>query len=103
MVLNVAAEDRPEGMSMRINTVRSLEEEAAKKQFKLNIFVRDDTPLDSIAQHIGKRGEGQVSLIVLNAEQKREVEIGISGKRLISPAIAGAIKGISGVVDVELI
>ncbi len=103
VVLNVAAEDRPEGMSMRINTVRSLEEEAAKKQFKLNIFVRDDAPLDSIAQHIGKRGEGQVSLIVLNAEQKREVEIGISGKRLISPAIAGAIKGISGVVDVELI
>ena len=65
--------------------------------------MRDEKPLQSISHQIGKRGEGQVSLIVINAEEKQEVEIGIPGKRLISPAIAGAIKGIPGVVDVELI
>ena len=103
IVLNVAAEDKPEGISLRINSVKNLATEAARKQFRLNIFVRDDKPLQSISQQIGKRGEGQVSLIVLNPEEKQEVEIGIPGKRLISPAIAGAIKGIPGVVDVELI
>lgn len=103
IVLNVAAEDKPEGISLRINTVKNLEAEAARKQFRLNIFVRDEKPLESISQQIGKRGEGQVSLIVINPEEKQEVEIGIPGKRLISPAIAGAIKGIPGVVDVELI
>ncbi|MEP0940110.1 MAG: DNA polymerase III subunit alpha [Rhizobiaceae bacterium] len=103
IVLNVAAEDKPEGISLRINSVKNLEAEAARKQFRLNIFVRDEKPLQSISQQIGKRGEGQVSLIVLNPDEKQEVEIGIPGKRLISPAIAGAIKGIPGVVDVELI
>ncbi len=103
IVLNVAAEDKPEGISLRINSVKSLEAEAARKQFQLNIFVRDERPLESISKQFGKRGEGQVSLIVLNQEEKQEVEIGIPGKRLISPAIAGAIKGIPGVVDVELI
>ena len=102
-MLNVAAEDKPEGISLRINSVKSLEEEAAKKQFRLNIFVRDESPLGSIASRIDKRGEGQVSLIVLDNDHKREIEIGVPGKRLISPAIAGAIKGIPGVVDVELI
>ncbi|MGI9366867.1 MAG: DNA polymerase III subunit alpha [Rhizobiaceae bacterium] len=103
IVLNVAAEDKPEGISLRINTVKSLEQEAARKQFQLNIFVRDETPLAHISSQLDKRGEGQVSLIVLNSVEKREVEIGIPGKRLISPAIAGAIKAINGVVDVELI
>ena len=90
-------------MSVIGNTTLSFSEEQAMLLDVARGFVRDQAPLDSIAQHIGKRGEGQVSLIVLNGEEKREVEIGISGKRLISPAIAGAIKGISGVVDVELI
>ncbi|MEP1208329.1 MAG: DNA polymerase III subunit alpha [Rhizobiaceae bacterium] len=103
IVLNVAAEDKPEGISLRINSVKSLEAEAARKQFQLNIFVRDERALESISKQISKRGEGQVSLIVLNQEEKQEVEIGIPGKRLISPAVAGAIKGIPGVVDVELI
>jgi len=103
IVLNVAAEDKPEGISLRINSVRSLESEAAKKQFRLNIFLRDEKPLDGISRQIGKPGEGLVSLIVLNGTEKREVEIGVPGKRLISPAIAAAIKGIPGVVDVELI
>ena len=48
--------------------------------------MRDEKPLESISQQIGKRGEGQVSLIVINPEEKQEVEIGIPGKRLISPA-----------------
>ncbi len=103
IVLNVAAEDKPEGVSLRINSVKSLEEEAAKKQFRLNIFVRDGSALSHISTQIGKRGEGQVSLIVLNSEPIREVEIEIPGKRMISPAIAGAIKAIPGVIDVELI
>ena len=65
--------------------------------------MRDGKPLESISRQIQKRGEGNVSLIVLNQEERQEVEIGIPGKRLISPAVAGAIKGIPGVVDVELI
>jgi DNA polymerase-3 subunit alpha len=80
-----------------------LESEAIKVQRQLYVFIRDEKPLKSIAERIGKRGEGSVSVIVLHEQGEREVEIGVPGKRLISPQIAGAIKAIPGVVDVELV
>jgi len=103
VVLNVEAENKPEGISLRINSVKSLESQASKIQRQLYVFVRDEKPLSGIAERINKPGEGSVSLIVLHAEGKREVEIGLPGKHLVSPQIAGAIKAIPGVVDVELI
>ncbi|MEM8750792.1 MAG: DNA polymerase III subunit alpha, partial [Pseudomonadota bacterium] len=103
IVLNVAAEDKPEGISLRINSVKSLEAEASKVQRQLYVFIRDDKPLASISERISSRGEGSVSLIVLHGKGEREVEIDVPGKRLISPQIAGAIKAIPGVVDVELV
>ncbi|MEE9314218.1 MAG: DNA polymerase III subunit alpha [Rhizobiaceae bacterium] len=103
IVLNVAAENKPEGISLRINSVKSLESEAIKVQRQLYVFIRDEKPLKSIAERIGKRGEGSVSVIILHDQGEREVEIEVPGKRLISPQIAGAIKAIPGVVDVELV
>ncbi len=103
VVLNVVGEDKPEGASLRVNSIKSLESEAAKVERQLYVFVRDEKPLANIGERIGKRGEGNVSLIVLHGQGEREVEIRIPGKRLISPQIAGAIKAIDGVVDVELV
>ena len=103
VVLTVDAENRPEGVSARINNVKSLEEEAGRVERHLNIFLRDEQPLASIPDLVSKRGEGSISLIVLQGQGEREVEIGLSGKRLVSPQIASAIKGVPGVVDVELV
>ncbi|MEM1039483.1 MAG: DNA polymerase III subunit alpha [Pseudomonadota bacterium] len=103
VILTVAAEDRPEGVSLRINGVKALEAEAAKVERQLYIFLRDDKPLRGIQERVRDRGEGNVSLIVLQDDGEREVEISLPGKRLISPQIAGAIKAIQGVVDVQLV
>ncbi len=103
VVLNVAAEDKPEGISLRINSVKSLEVEASKVQRQLYIFLRDEAPLASLPSLISKRGEASVSLIVMQGQGEREIEIGLPGKRMVSPQVAGAIKSIPGVVDVELV
>ncbi len=103
VVINAAAEDKPEGISLRINSVRSLELEASKVERQLYVFLRDEKPLASISERVNKRGEGRVNLIVLQGQGESEVEIEVPGKRLISPQIAGAIKAIPGVVDVELV
>ncbi|MEL6920158.1 MAG: DNA polymerase III subunit alpha, partial [Pseudomonadota bacterium] len=103
VILDVAAEDRPEGVSLRINGVKALEAEAAKVERQLFIFLRDPEPIEGIRARVGQRGEGKVSLIVLDGDGDREVEVGLPGKRLISPQIAGAIKAIPGVVDVHLV
>ena len=103
VVITVAAEDRPEGVSLRIQTVNALEEEAARVQKTLRIFLRDAKPLAAFAPVLTQRGEGQVSLILIQDDGKREVEIELKDRYRITPQIAGAIKAVPGVVDVELV
>lgn len=103
VVITVAAEDRPEGISLRIQTVSALEEEAARVQKTLRIFMRDAKPLASFSALLTQRGEGQVSLILIQDDGKREVEIELKDRFRITPQIAGAIKSVAGVVDVEMI
>ncbi|MCC0031709.1 MAG: DNA polymerase III subunit alpha [Brucellaceae bacterium] len=104
VVITVAAENRPEGVNLRINSVQSLEKEAAKSSHSaMRVFVRDAAPLDSIAAHLGARGEGQVSLIVIKPEGAGEVEVSLPGSFALPHKLPNAIKAIPGVVDVELV
>lgn len=103
VVLTVGAENRPEGISLRIQTVQSLENEASRLQKTMRIFLRSSEALSHLSPHLTSGGEGEVSLIMIQHEGQREVEIALSKRYRISPQIAGAIKAISGVVDVELV
>lgn len=103
VILLVGAEDRPEGISVRIQTVSALEEKAGRIQKQMRVFLRDDKALSNLTSLIGKQGEGAVSLVVLQGQGEREVEIELPGRRLVSPQIAGAVKSLPGVVDVELV
>jgi DNA polymerase III subunit alpha len=84
----------------------------------LRIFVRDTRPLDSIARRLqmpeaGQSGsarsqqakpaagaDGDVSLVMM-LDLETEVEMKLPGRFKVSPQIAGAIKAVSGVVDVQ--
>jgi DNA polymerase-3 subunit alpha len=103
VVITVAAEDRPEGINLRINGVQSLEEEASRVQTALRIFVRDAAPLGTLAGQLGTKGEGQVSIIVLKDDAQGEVEIELPNRYRISPQIASAMRAVPGVVEVELV
>ncbi|EFL90229.1 DNA polymerase III subunit alpha [Ahrensia sp. R2A130] len=103
LILNVVGEDRPEGVSLRVMMIRGIEDEAARTQYLLNIFLRDASPLPSIASQLGKQGEGIVKLVVIDFDGGREVEVELPGKRLVSPQIANALKAIDGVVHAELV
>jgi DNA polymerase III subunit alpha len=103
VVITVAAEDRPEGVSLRIQTVSLLEQEAASIQKTLRIFLRDARPLASLEPVLTQRGDGHVSLILIQDDGKREVEIELKDRYRITLKTAGAIKAIPGVVDVELL
>jgi hypothetical protein len=100
-----------------------LDDAAAKTQKGLRIFVRDTKPLDSIARRLNMpepapangaaRGpqakpspapsggaDGDVSLVIM-LDLETEVEMKLPGRFKVSPQIAGAIKAVSGVVDVQ--
>jgi len=103
VVLTVAAEDRPEGVSLRVQTVQSLEDEASRVQKELRIYVRDAGPISTLAGQLGTRGDGQVSFIVLKGELRGEVEIALPDRYRISPQVASALRSVPGVVEVELV
>ena len=72
LVITVAAEDRPEGINLRIQTVQSLEDEAGQVQKALRIYLRDA----GAGRHAGDaafdaRGDGQVCFIVIKEDGRR--------------------------------
>jgi DNA polymerase-3 subunit alpha len=103
VVITVSAEDRPEGINLRIQTVQSLEDEASRIQKALRIFVRDAAPLGTLANQLSVKGEGQVSLVLIKEAGLGEVEIELPNRYRISPQVASAMRAVPGVVEVELV
>jgi DNA polymerase III subunit alpha len=90
-----------EDVRARITHVEALAEAAARNQKGLRVFLRDETPLPSIAERLRAKGEGEVSLVVMLGKAEGEVEIKLPGKFAVSAAIAGSLKAVEGVVAVE--
>ena len=107
VILQVGADMRPEGVNIRINSVNSLEEQASRVAKDLRIFLRDPNPIDNVAPILEPAsrgsGEGRVSFIVIQDQGASEVEIELKDRFRLSPEIAGAIKGVPGVVEVEMV
>jgi DNA polymerase-3 subunit alpha len=103
VVVTVAAENRPEGVNLRVQTMHSLEDEASRIQKQLRIFLRDPSPLAALTGQLTQRGEGQISFVVIREGGRGEIEIELPDRYRLSPQIASAMKAVSGVVDVELV
>jgi len=118
--LQLGAELQGEDVRARVLHAEPLDDAAAKTQKGLRIFVRDTKPLESIAKRLempqlgpqsGPAGgppakpapagaDGDVSLVMM-LDLETEVEMKLPGRFKVSPQIAGAIKAVSGVVDVQ--
>ncbi len=118
VLLQLGAELQGEDVRARVLHAEPLDDAAAKTQKGLRIFVRDTRPLNSIARRLqmpeaGQGGsarsqqakpaagaDGDVSLVMM-LDLETEVELKLPGRFKVSPQIAGAIKAVSGVVDVQ--
>nr|WP_319485183.1 DNA polymerase III subunit alpha [uncultured Cohaesibacter sp.] len=100
VILEVGADERPEGVSVRINNVRPLESDGMQKVMR--VFVNDPKPLSSLQRQLDDRGDGEVSVIVMLDEGQCEVEMRLKGKYYVSPEVGRALKAIPGIVDVEV-
>jgi DNA polymerase-3 subunit alpha len=122
VLLQLGAELQGEDVRARILHAEPLDDAAAKTQKGLRIFVRDDKPLESIAKRLEGHqtstaspsngiptvrsvplqsgGDGEVTLIMM-LDLQTEVELKLPGRFRVSPQIAGALKAVTGVVDVQ--
>ena len=102
VVVLVNAEDRPEGISLRIQSVESLDKVMAGLK-QIRVFVRDPAPLQSVQKQLGSKGEGEASLVLMLDSGEREVEMRLPGRYAVTPQIASALRAVKGVVQVELV
>ncbi|MBR0894928.1 DNA polymerase III subunit alpha [Bradyrhizobium tropiciagri] len=127
VLLQLGAELQGEDVRARVLHAEPLDHAAAKTQKGLRIFVRDTKPLDSIARRLNMpdaapapgaaakplaakpapaaappagAADGDVSLVMM-LDLETEVEMKLPGRYKVSPQIAGAIKAVAGVVDVQ--
>ncbi len=101
LVLIVAAEEREEGVSVRIQSVEPLDEAARRIKRSLRVFLRDAAPLDALARNLPAGGDGEVSVVLMLGEGQREVEVRLPGRYKVSPPLAGALRTVPGIVEVE--
>jgi DNA polymerase-3 subunit alpha len=100
VLLTLSAELQGDEVRARIQMVEPLDEAAAKMQKALRVFVRSETPLESVAKRLDAKGDGEVSMVLM-LDAGTEVEVKLPGRYKVSPQVAGAIKAIPGVVEVQ--
>ncbi len=88
-------------LRLRIQGVERLDTALSRVQQGVRIFLRDPEPVPGVAARLQKRGEGEVSLIVLTDAGQSEVEIRLPGRFDLSGAVVGSIKAVPGVVSVQ--
>jgi DNA polymerase-3 subunit alpha len=107
VLLFLSAEVQGDDVRARIQSVEPLDAAAANLHQSLRVFLRDDKPIEAVAKRLEPapsraqaNGDGEVSVVVM-LERGTEVEVKLPGRFKVSPQIAGAIKAVPGVVQVE--
>jgi DNA polymerase III subunit alpha len=100
VLLLLTAEAQGDDVRARIQSVEPLDQAAAKMQKGMRVFLRDEAPIEGLIRRLEAKGDGEVSVVLL-LEGGSEVEVRLPGRFKVSPQIAGAIKAVPGVVEVQ--
>jgi DNA polymerase-3 subunit alpha len=102
VVVLVSAEDRPEGINVRIQSVESLDSVMAGLK-QIRVFMNDASTIAGVEKQLAQKGDGEASLVLVLDEGRREVEVRLPGRRAVTPQAASALRAMKGVVQVELV
>jgi DNA polymerase-3 subunit alpha len=102
VVVLVSAEERPEGINVRIQSLESLDAVMAGLK-QIRVFIEDVASVPAIEKHLAEKGDGEASLVLLLDEGRREVEVRLPGRRPVTPQVASVLRSLKGVKAVELV
>jgi DNA polymerase-3 subunit alpha len=100
VVLIIQAAVEGDDVRARIQSAEPLDQAAAKHQRGMRIFLNDDRPMPAVLERL-TRGEGEVSIVAM-LDGEREVELKLPGRYNASPHIAGALRTVPGILQVEM-
>ncbi|MDB5621784.1 MAG: polymerase subunit alpha [Devosia sp.] len=102
VILQVGADERADGVSLRLLSAEAIEGVADKVDRRLTVFAADAKCLGPISAQLKRGGEGAVNFVVIRNGGEREYEIELPGQYRLTAEIAGGIKALDGVTDVRL-
>ncbi|AKR55532.1 DNA polymerase III alpha subunit [Devosia sp. H5989] len=102
LILEVEADERPDGISLRLIKAESIDGATEKLGRQLTVFPESEKCLPAIRAQLKPGGEGAVTLIVSRDGGAREYEIKLPGSFKLTAEVAGGIKALAGVTDVRL-
>jgi DNA polymerase-3 subunit alpha len=105
VLMFLSAQVEGDEVRARIQSAEPLDAAASNLAKGLRVFLRDPAPIEGLAKRLepaprANNGDGEVSVVLLLG-QGTEVEVKLPGRFKVSPQIAGAIKAVPGVVQVE--
>jgi len=102
LLVSVDVRLEPDNIRLTAQQIQPLDQAAAQTSIGLKVYLSDVATLPSLRQIMDRCGKGRGRLhLVLELDRGRECELTVAGGWTISPATRGAIKAISGVVDVQ--
>ncbi len=101
VILAVEADERPDGIGLRLISAEPIEKAAERVGKELRIFVEAPSCLGPIHSQLKPGGEGHV-IFVIPRGATRDYEVDVPGRFRLTAELAGAVKAMSGVVDVRL-
>jgi DNA polymerase-3 subunit alpha len=108
LLLFLTAEAQGDDVRARIQSAEPLDAAAEKVQRGLRVFLRSADPLEAVNKRLEQvpsrtsKVDGEVNMVLMLAGGA-EVEVRLPGRFKVSPQIAGAIKAVPGVVQVEAV
>ena len=100
VLLSVTAQERDEGLSVRINNVEPLTK-LTQGSSSLKVFLSSPGAIASIDRLTRDKGSCAVRLVAVMDSGAREVEVALRGERAVTRSVAAAIKSMQGVIEVE--
>jgi len=110
VLVQVGADAQGDEVRLRIYGVEMLDQVAARNQRGLVVTVRPDTPIEQIAKRLQNGGgkpdakadaKGEVAIIVSLDGGLSEVEVKLPGRFPVSPQVAGNVRAVEGVLEVQ--
>lgn len=101
VILQVGADERAEGISLRLISAEPIEGMADRVDRRLTVFTADARALGPVGAQLRKGGNGTVSFVVIRDGGAKEYEIELPGKYNLNAEVAGGIKAVDGITDVR--
>jgi DNA polymerase-3 subunit alpha len=101
VIVNVEADDRADGVGLRLISAQSLEAAATKVGREMEIEATSEKSLAIIKSQL-KSGDGSVIFVISRDRGSKLYRVKLPGKFRISPEVAGGIKSLDGIADVRL-